>query len=100
MLVVLGHDKCGAVQAALGGTRMPTRNLEAVVDHILPGLKGLKDWAEGSEFVRLAVEANVRRQADELLKRSPMLRQAVAKKEITLLRAVYKNLDTGRVRPL
>lgn len=99
VLVVLGHDKCGAVQAALSEAKMPSPNLEAVVGNIFPAVKDLKSWADGADLTRLAVEANVRRQAEELLRRSPLLRQAVAKKEITLLKAVY-DIETGRVRPL
>jgi carbonic anhydrase len=99
VLVVLGHERCGAVQAALAEGKMPTPNLEALVGYIAPAVGGLKAWAEGPDLVRLAVEANVRRQADELLRLSPLLRKAVASGEVTILKAVY-DLDTGRVRPL
>jgi carbonic anhydrase len=99
VLVVMGHENCGAVKAALSEEKMPTPNLEALVGHIAPGVKGLKAWAEGDDLVHMAVEANVRRQADELLKRSPVLRQAVAKGEIVILKAVY-DLESGRVRPI
>jgi carbonic anhydrase len=99
VLLVMGHENCGAVKAALSEEKMPTPSLEALVGYVAPGIKGLKAWAEGDDLVHMAVEANVRRQADELLKRSPLLRQAVAKGEIVILKAVY-NLDTGRVRPI
>jgi carbonic anhydrase len=99
VIVILGHDKCGAVQAAMGDAKMPTESLKTLVSYVSPALKGLKNWADGSDLVRLGVEANVRRQADELLRRSPLLRKAVQANEITLLRAVY-DLHTGRVRPL
>ena len=99
VLLVMGHENCGAVKAALSEEKMPTPNLEAVVGYIAPAVKGLKAWGEGDDLVHMAVEANVRRQADELLKRSPLLRQAVAKGEIVILKAVY-DLDSGRVRPI
>ncbi|HEY0706501.1 MAG TPA: carbonic anhydrase [Polyangia bacterium] len=99
VLLVLGHEKCGAVVAALSETKMPSVNLEAVVGSILPAVKELKGWAEGDELIHLAVEANVRRQAEEVLKRSPILRDAVQKKSLTLLKGVY-DLQTGLVRPL
>jgi carbonic anhydrase len=99
VLLVLGHEKCGAVVAALSESKMPSVNLEAVVSSILPAVKELKGWAEGDELVHLAVEANVRRQADEVLKRSPMLREAVQRKSLTLLKGVY-DIKTGLVRPL
>lgn len=99
VLLVLGHEKCGAVQATLSGEKMPSPNLETLVSYIRPGIKGLKDWAEAGELIHLAVEANVRRQSDELLKRSPLLREASSKGTITILRAVY-DIESGRVRPL
>ena len=61
--------------------------------------EGPKGWADGADLVRLGVEANVRRQGEELLRRSAILRKAVAKDEILILRAVY-DIHTGRVRPL
>ncbi len=36
VLVVLGHQKCGAVIAACSGEKMPSQNLDAIVDKIAP----------------------------------------------------------------
>ena len=99
VLLVLGHEKCGAVQAALAEEKMPSPNLQELVAHVAPAIKGLKAWADGADLLRLAVEANVRQQAVELLKRSPILRAAVAKGSVVLLKAVY-DIETGRIRPI
>jgi carbonic anhydrase len=99
VLLVLGHEKCGAVQAALSETKMASPNLEAMVEAILPAVRELKAWVDGEQLIKMAVEANVRRQADEVMRRSPILRQAVARKELTVLKAVY-DLKSGHVRPL
>jgi carbonic anhydrase len=99
VLLVLGHEKCGAVQAALSDAKLPSTNLEAMVDAISPAVKELKAWVSGDQLIHMAVEANVRRQADEVLRRSALLRAAVARKELTVLKAVY-DLQSGRVRPL
>jgi carbonic anhydrase len=99
VIVVLGHDECGAVKASLAGGKLPSENLETMVKYISPALKGLKGWADGPDLVRLGVEANVRRQSEELLRRSPILRKEVGKGEILILKAVY-DIHTGRVRPL
>jgi carbonic anhydrase len=99
VLLVLGHEKCGAVQAALSEAKLPSTNLEAMVDAISPAVRELKAWVSGDQLIHMAVEANVRRQADEVLRRSALLRAAVARKELTVLKAVY-DLQTGRVRPL
>jgi carbonic anhydrase len=99
VLLVLGHEKCGAVQAALSEAKMPSPNLEAVMASILPAVKELKSWSDGDQLMHMAVEANVRRQAEEVLRRSPMLRQMVTRKELTVLKAVY-DMETGQVHPL
>lgn len=99
VLVVLGHEKCGAVTAALGPNKSASRNLRAVIDEITPAVSKLKGWADGGELLHMAVEANVRRQAGALVDRSAILRAAVAKNELSVLKAVY-NLETGRVNPL
>jgi carbonic anhydrase len=99
VLLVLGHEKCGAVQAALSDAKLPSVNLEAMVDAISPAVKELKAWVSGDQLIHMAVEANVRRQADEVLRRSALLRAAVARKELAVLKAVY-DIQTGRVRPL
>jgi carbonic anhydrase len=99
VIVILGHDECGAVKASLAGGKLPSENLEIMVKYIAPALKGLKSWVDGPDLLRLGVEANVRRQGDELLRRSPILRKAVGKEEILILKAVY-DIHTGRVRPL
>jgi carbonic anhydrase len=99
VLLILGHEKCGAVQAALSDAKMGSPNLEALVDAISPAVKELKAWVDGDQLVHMAVEANVRRQADEVMRRSPLLRTAVQRKELTVLKAVY-DLQTGHVRPL
>jgi carbonic anhydrase len=99
VLLVLGHEKCGFVQAALGEGKAGSPNLEAMIDAISPAVRELKAWVDGEQLLHMAVEANVRRQAVEVLRRSPMLQAAVTRKELIVLRAIY-DLQTGRVRPL
>lgn len=99
VLLVLGHDKCGAVQAAISNAKMPTANLQAIVSNILPGIKGLKSWTDGDSLIRMAVETNVHNQTDKVLKASPILRKLAAEGELTVLKAVY-DVDSGQVRPL
>lgn len=98
VVVVLGHEKCGAVTAAATGEKMPTPNLQSLVDEIVPGLP--KTEAKPSpELVHLGVEANVAATAGELLARSPVLAQHAADGKLKVVKAVY-DLDTGKVRML
>src|SRR5207344_930029 len=62
LFVVLGHEGCGAVAAALAarhGAREPAR-IAVLLDSILPGLHNLPPDLAPEEEMRTAVEANVR----------------------------------------
>jgi carbonic anhydrase len=96
VLVVLGHESCGAVTAAAEGGELPSHNLEAIVEAISPALTSLRTGSSGSELVHLGVRANVRRSAEEIVRNSPVLAPEVASGKLTVIRAVY-NLATGQV---
>ena len=63
LFVVMGHDGCGAIQAALDTLLHDTRHLsriQALVGGIIPGLTGIDPNLPPSEQLPLAIEANVR----------------------------------------
>jgi len=93
LFVILGHEGCGAVQAALAaklkGTRQG-RHIEALLANILPGLQGAGSLAA-------AVEANVRWSMQQVL--ATPEGKAGAARGVRLVGAIYE-LETGRVRLL
>ena len=98
LLVVLGHEGCGAVTATLDvmdGKAKEPKYIEALAGKIQPGLKGLARL-EGDERLRAAVEANVRWSMRRFASQ-PEARKALKEKIITLFGAVYE-LNSGRVR--
>ena len=99
MLVVLGHENCGAVSAALSGEAMPSENLTALVKKIRPAVERLKDLVTGDALMTLAVEANVHHSTANALENSAILRHGVAAGELTVVKALYK-LGTGEVSAL
>jgi len=99
VLLVLGHEKCGAVAATLEGEQAPTRGIEAIVKKITPAVEKVKGTAQGDALLALAVEANVRQSAQDLLEASPLLRKAVDGGQLTVIKAVYK-LGSGEVARL
>ena len=99
VLVVLGHEKCGAITAASQGGKMPSPNLDALMLELGPSLEGLKGKYTDEELVHRGVEANVAATAGEILTRSPLLARLVKDGEITVIQAVY-DLDSGQVREL
>jgi Carbonic anhydrase len=99
LFVVLGHEGCGAVQAALAakfhGARAHSR-IEVLLQSILPGLDGVAPGLPAEAQLRAGVEANVRwtlRQIHE----SPEGRAREAEGIMKLVGAVA-DLSTGVVR--
>jgi carbonic anhydrase len=91
---VLGHDKCGAITAAV--ERVKTNShVQAVVDALQPALL----LAEGQEGDRIstAVDANVRYAVKKLQASEPVLMGASAAGQLRIVGARY-NLDTGEVK--
>jgi carbonic anhydrase len=100
LLVVLGHEGCGAVKAALAAkfqrAQHPQR-IQQLVAMIEPGLEQIRPGQSAAEQLSAAVEANVRWSLLQL-NRTPEVQQAVREhREILIVGAVY-DLATGKVR--
>ncbi len=99
LLVVLGHDGCGAIQAALAmmyrGAHQRSR-IQLLVESILPGLEGLDAELPPAERLAQAVEMNVRWTLRTILD-SPELRARQAEGRVKCVGAIYE-IETGRVR--
>jgi len=96
LLVVLGHQKCGAVNAACSGEKMPSRNLDAIVDRIDPAVTRAKNYAKDGDLVESAIKENVHQSANDLLANSEIIRHAVESGKLKLVEAEYE-LDSGKV---
>jgi carbonic anhydrase len=94
MIVVVGHQSCGAVKAACSGEKMPTQGLEAVVKPIKPSCS-----LKHGDDVEPATKDHVHQAAMALLAMSPILKKAVDDKQLTIVEAYY-SLDTGKVERL
>jgi carbonic anhydrase len=99
LFVVLGHEGCGAIQAALArkyqGARERLR-IELLLDRISPGLLGLAHGLTGEARMAAAVEANVRWSMKQL-RDTPEGQARMKEGILRLVGAVYE-LKTGRVR--
>lgn len=101
LIVVLGHEGCGAVTAAVQamlGKHGEPHYIEALIGMIEPGLVDLDLGMPEPARLRAAVEANVRH-AVRRLADSPGGRQFLEARHGRLAGAVYE-LATGRVRLL
>jgi carbonic anhydrase len=101
LFVVLGHDGCGAVGAALaalnGGAAEP-RRIAVLLDNIIPALRDLPPSPVPEARLKAAVEANVRWSMHQVFD-TPEGKARVAEGQMKLVGAVY-DLETGRVRLL
>jgi carbonic anhydrase len=101
LFVVLGHQKCGAVQAALKTKFEAARErsrIALLIDNILPGLDGISSDLPPDAQLDAAVEANVRWSMRQILE-TPEAKARQAEGAMRLVGAVYE-LESGRVRLL
>jgi carbonic anhydrase len=99
LFVVLGHEGCGAVQAALSvkdDSEPHPERIALLLDNILPGLDALDSDGPAPDRVAAAVEANVRWSMRQL-RETPEGRARMAEGKYRLVGAVYE-LTSGRVR--
>lgn len=88
LVVVLGHEACGAVTAVMDGN---TADIEEIAGLIQPAIEEAEDLEE-------AVKANVRSIVTQL-KESRFLKQVISTKKIECIGAYY-HLKSGRVEIL
>jgi len=98
LFVVLGHEGCGAVQAALAArhaAQQPKR-IAQLLENIMPGLADLPSGLAPDAEMHAAVEANVRWSMHQVLE-TPEAKARASEGVMKLVGAVYE-LETGRVR--
>lgn len=97
LVVVMGHSRCGAVQAACDvvakGTKLPG-SIKAMVDSIVPAAKAVK--GKPGDFVDNAVRENARMNAAKVTAKSEIVREFVHEHKLKVVYARY-DLDSGAV---
>lgn len=96
VLVVLGHESCGAVAVAVSNEEMTTRNLSAIVNKISPALEGSTACPLGGKMNNACVVQNVAQSSKDIVKNSAIIKAAVEAGKLTIIRAVYE-LESGKV---
>jgi len=100
LVLVVGHESCGAVTAALSPEserRREAAEVQALLAHIEPALKALATGTPEERVLR-GVEANARLSAAQLAD-TPLLKEKIAHGQLAVKAAVYE-LGTGRIRPV
>ncbi len=87
VIVVMGHQGCGAVGAAMAGGVLPY-SLNMLIAHIIPPLRMAGEGATAEQVIA----ENAKYQAAELLNRSTIIKEAVDAGKLRIVTANY-NLD-------
>ena len=97
LIVVLGHQSCGAVQAAMKLPENPPGHVVTLINAIKPAsLYAKREAGSDEEMLDIAVKRNVIEQVEELRSLEPVLSRAHDRGEVLIVGAVY-NLSTGAV---
>jgi len=96
LIVVLGHDTCGAVSAAVKGGE-PEGNIAAIVRKISPSVdKARATGKTGDDLLAAAIIENARSVATNLTRDSAIIKHLVDEKKVKIVPAKY-SLATGKV---
>lgn len=103
LVVVLGHSRCGVIQATIeqlqGPTESRSQHVHSIVNRVRPSVEGLLETGlryDHDALVHHAVRANVRASADHLRHGSQVLEQLIQTEGLLVVGAEY-SLETGIV---
>jgi carbonic anhydrase len=97
ILMVLGHQNCGAVSAAMKGDPLPG-HMQKIADNIKPVIDSVKDDAlPYDQRMDKAIRMNVEKVLDEIKEKSLVLRERVESDQLKLVGAYY-SFDSGEVK--
>lgn len=95
LIMVVGHEKCGAVTAAIEGGEAPG-SIGSIVNLIKPAVEKAK--GQGGNLLDNAIRNNAIL-VSETIAASPIIKEKLAKGELKIVRGVY-DLDEGVVKPV
>ncbi|GAB5405891.1 MAG: carbonic anhydrase family protein [Aureliella sp.] len=99
VVLVLGHEHCGAVKSAIDGAELG--NITSMLTNIQPAIEqttGFDDQrtSKNEEFVHAVTEKNVRMNLDRIRSESAVLREMEEAGQIAIRGALY-DMDDGSV---
>lgn len=99
LIIVLGHDKCGAVTAAIKGGKHEG-NIRSIIRKIAPSVRKAKATGKkGEELLDAAIEENAKNVAAVLVKESKVIKHLVEQKRLKIVAAKYE-FESGKVELL
>lgn len=98
VLLVLGHSKCGAVEAAIAGKDL-VGSLPNLVGKIQPAVKKVRQNhpdLKADPLLNECVKENVWNTIEEIFRKSPVVAERVRKNELKVVGAI-REIKTGKV---
>ena len=93
LVIVMGHKKCGAVEAAVAGGEAPG-HIKNIVNQIKPAV--LKAKARGGEVMDNSIKNNVNLIVDKLEHSKPIISEFAETGKVKIIGAYY-DLESGKV---
>src|SRR5215218_5998308 len=98
-IVILGHNFCGAIKSAVDDVKLG--NITALLQNFQPALATLDNGdghrdSHNDRLVQKVAEANARLTAASLTQRSPIIKELVDAKQLTIAAAMH-DITTGKV---
>ncbi len=94
LLVILGHNKCGAVTAACSINCKEENNIDYIIEKIKPALKKVP-----SKDIEETIEENIKQVIEDILKNSPPIKELKEKRQIEIIGMKY-DLEIGEAKIL
>ncbi len=100
LIVVLGHQSCGAVKAALDPHPHTDGNIGEIIKKILPAVKQVKRESKGDENIEYKViTRNVKNVIDNIKTKSKIVTEEEKHGKVQIIGAYY-SIETGKVEKL
>ena len=96
LILVLGHQHCGAIKGAIDGVKLG--NITAMLSKIKPAVAMSQDFkgektSKNDEFVKYVSENNVRYAIKQIREKSPVLREMEEKGQVKIAGVFYRLTD-------
>ena len=99
LVVVMGHNQCGAVSAVVDNAKLPP-NIASLVAPIKPAVDKAREAnpdAAKDVLLKAAITGNVWQAVEDMLRLSPLIRERVKDGRAQVVGALY-DLDSGQVQ--
>ena len=101
VILVLGHDECGAIRSAMDSSSGKLRARGEFIQHIVARIQPTvtNAFAQGKTNIDEVTELHIQDTIDEIMTRSKVIREAVETGKLGVVGANYK-LALGEIHPI